>query len=53
MMANPPSYGRIQWEKEREKQLQYLKNACEFPVLDHHTKVGAPKKSPYEVTFLG
>ncbi|PRP77964.1 hypothetical protein PROFUN_14068 [Planoprotostelium fungivorum] len=44
MITNPPAYSRNEWEKEREKQIKYLKNKAEYPVLDSHIKIGTIKK---------
>lgn len=46
MQTNPPSYSKTKWDEERDKQLKYLKNKCEFPVLDHHIKIGSGVGSP-------
>jgi len=44
MIDKPPAFGTTNWEDERAKQLKYLQNCCEFPVLDHHQKIGAKVK---------
>eukprot|EP01116_Phalansterium_solitarium_P013012 TRINITY_DN2983_c0_g2_i2.p1 TRINITY_DN2983_c0_g2~~TRINITY_DN2983_c0_g2_i2.p1 ORF type:complete len:233 (+),score=29.28 TRINITY_DN2983_c0_g2_i2:146-844(+) len=45
MIDKPPAFGASNWEAEREKQLKYLANCCEFPVLAHHKKAGKVKKT--------
>lgn len=44
MIDKPPAFGSTNWEEERAKQIKYLKNCCEFPVLDHHVKGNKVKK---------
>ena len=43
MIENPPSYNQTSWQDEREKQLKYLKNSSQYPVLQHHVNTGSPK----------
>ena len=45
MLENPPQYSKINFDKEKEKQLNYLKNSAKFPVMDHHVSPGKGKKT--------
>lgn len=53
MIDKPPGFGTTDWETEREKQIKYLKNRCEFPVLKHHYTVGKPARRAQSAGDVG